>query len=244
MKLTILGKYGPYPKTGGACSGYLLQAGALNLMLDCGSGTLSRLQYHCAIHDLSAIVLSHLHSDHMADMLVLRYGLPAMLADGRLAEPLPLYMPAEPADVAGVLIDAGVFAVHTVKGGDVLTLEDATLRFYSTRHLVPCNTVRIEHGGASFVYSGDLNTTPGFEDFARGADFLLIDGCLSCARWSDKAPHLSSELAAQVAASAGVGRVVLTHIHPEIDESVLLDEAHRAHPLAELAQEGACYQIG
>ena len=84
MKLTILGKYGPYPAAGGACSGYLIEQGGNHVLIDCGSGVLSRLQQVCKIHDLSAIVLSHLHSDHMADMLVLRYALEIGKARGIL----------------------------------------------------------------------------------------------------------------------------------------------------------------
>ena len=75
MKLTVLGKYGPYPAANGATSGYLLQSGNENVLIECGSGVLSRLQRFVALNDLSAIVLSHLHSDHMADMLILRYAL-------------------------------------------------------------------------------------------------------------------------------------------------------------------------
>ena len=44
MKLTVLGKYGPYPPVGGATSGYLLQSKNQNVLLDLGAGTLARLQ--------------------------------------------------------------------------------------------------------------------------------------------------------------------------------------------------------
>ena len=91
MKLTILGKYGPYPAAGGACSGYLIEQGSTRVLIDCGNGVLSRLQQVCKIKDLSAIVLSHLHSDHMADMLVLRYALEIGRVRGILdMDPIPL----------------------------------------------------------------------------------------------------------------------------------------------------------
>lgn len=38
MKLTVLGKYGPYPAVGGATSGYLLETGKASFVLDMGSG--------------------------------------------------------------------------------------------------------------------------------------------------------------------------------------------------------------
>ena len=35
MKLTVLGKYGPFPKSNGATSSYLLQVGGKNILIDC-----------------------------------------------------------------------------------------------------------------------------------------------------------------------------------------------------------------
>ena len=46
LKLTILGCYGPYPKAGGACSGYLLEDETTKILIDCGNGVLSRLFLH------------------------------------------------------------------------------------------------------------------------------------------------------------------------------------------------------
>ena len=43
MRLTILGMNGPFPAPGGATSGYFLAAGATNIALDLGCGTLARL---------------------------------------------------------------------------------------------------------------------------------------------------------------------------------------------------------
>ena len=77
MRLTILGNNGPYPAPGGACSGYLLESdsGRTSLLLDCGPGVLAQLTQRVAVEDLDAIALSHLHYDHMSDMLPLHYAL-------------------------------------------------------------------------------------------------------------------------------------------------------------------------
>lgn len=83
MKLTVLGKYGPYPRAGGATSGYLLAEGRTNLLVECGSGILSRLQQCIPLGEISGIVLSHLHSDHIADMFILRYALQILQQRGR-----------------------------------------------------------------------------------------------------------------------------------------------------------------
>ena len=57
MELTVLGKYGPYPKAGGgAASGYLVKNGGDSLLLDMGSGTLSRLLSSVDLKNLGGIL--------------------------------------------------------------------------------------------------------------------------------------------------------------------------------------------
>ena len=101
MKLTILGNNGPYPCAGGACSGYLLSSdsGRTKLLIDCGTGTLANLSKHLAWDALDAVILSHLHFDHMSDMLPMQY---ALQFHSR-AEALPVYAPLTPAPVRALL---------------------------------------------------------------------------------------------------------------------------------------------
>lgn len=238
MKLTVLGKHGPWPKAGCACSGYLLEAGGRHILLDCGCGVLGRLQCHCPIERLDGIVLSHLHSDHMGDMLVLRYALPIIKKDK-----LPVFLPAEPSDIAGVILSDKSFDCRTVAAGDFVSFIGLKIAFFPVRHPVPCNAVKIEHEGKTLVFSGDMNTTPGFEEFAKGADLLLIDGCFLKKDWNEGLPHLSAALAADIGLRAGAGKLLLTHMRPVDDEAALLQEARRVNPAAEAAQMDASYEV-
>ena len=86
MKLTILGKWSPYPPAGGACPGYLVEADGVRILLDCGSGVVSSLHRVGTAFDLNAIVISHLHPDHFTDIYPLRNE----LAYGRLPEDLTI----------------------------------------------------------------------------------------------------------------------------------------------------------
>ena len=54
MRLTVLGNNGPYPAPGGACSGYLLESdsGETKILLDCGTGVLSRLTDRISLDEL------------------------------------------------------------------------------------------------------------------------------------------------------------------------------------------------
>ena len=95
MFLTVLGRHGPYPRAGGACSGYLIEDGATRVLVDCGSGVLSRLLGILRAEELDAIVLSHLHFDHCCDLFVMLYALDFQdVPEGREKVRVPLFTPA------------------------------------------------------------------------------------------------------------------------------------------------------
>ena len=116
MKLTILGNNGPYPAPGGACSGYLLSSdsGNTNVLLDCGTGVLSNLSRHLPWESLSAVILSHLHYDHMSDLLPMQY---ALQFHPRSA-PLPVIAPETPSEVRR-LLDAPAYALLPMEERDI-----------------------------------------------------------------------------------------------------------------------------
>ena len=55
---------------GQACSGYLVQSADTKIWVDCGPGTLGNLQHHIALSEVDAIVVSHHHPDHCAELPV------------------------------------------------------------------------------------------------------------------------------------------------------------------------------
>jgi len=96
MKLTVLGCWAPYPRAGGACSGYLVQVGETNILLECGNGVLSNLQKYLDFRSLDGVIISHLHPDHVMDLFCLRHAVEgARRTDSRLST-IPLYLPAHP----------------------------------------------------------------------------------------------------------------------------------------------------
>lgn len=91
MKVTIIGCWGGYPKVNEASSGYLFEEDGFKLLVDCGSGVLSKLQQHVVPEELNAVLLSHYHADHIADIGVLQHALLIQKDLGKEVTTLPIY---------------------------------------------------------------------------------------------------------------------------------------------------------
>ncbi len=245
MQLTVLGCYGPYPPAGGACSGYLLEESGYRLLIDCGNGVLSRLQQHLPLVKLDGVLISHLHSDHVSDLMVMRYGLEAALSRGERSAPLPLYAPPEPAAEYRRLPYKNAYQVEPLQAGRSLQLGPFNITFQETVHALPCLAMRLESRDAVLVYSADTEYYPELADLARGADLFLCEANYQNEDMAQNPPnHLSSAQAAQIAAAAGVKRLLLTHLHPERERERSLEQARVIFPEVAVAREGAQYQVG
>lgn len=73
MKLTVLGYYGGYPTNNIGTSSYLLESDSFHLLLDAGSYSLLTMEKYVDPLDLDAVLLSHYHHDHIADLGVLQF---------------------------------------------------------------------------------------------------------------------------------------------------------------------------
>lgn len=241
MRLTILGNNGPFPAPGGATSGYLLQAGNIRLCFDLGSGTLSRLTGLTPPEELNALLLSHWHYDHCADVLPLIFRLEACAE-----QLLHLYAPVDEASPVRKAVQAcRKIVLHDVQPGDSVTLGNGSLQVtvHAARHPVPAVMYRVSDGVRTFCYTGDTNAVEGLTNFAAQADFLLADGLFTESAWAEGKPHLSAAMAARLARDADVRQVVITHLNPTIDPDTLLREARAVRLDATLAGIGETYEF-
>ncbi|MGH2418773.1 MAG: MBL fold metallo-hydrolase, partial [Candidatus Limnocylindria bacterium] len=65
MRLTVLGRSPARPNPGEACAGYLVEGGGARLLLDIGPGIVAQLLQRHHPDDLDAVIVSHMHADHM-----------------------------------------------------------------------------------------------------------------------------------------------------------------------------------
>jgi len=245
VQLTVLGCYGPFPPAGGACSGYLLQEEGFKLLIDCGNGVLSRLQEVISYMDLHAVLLSHLHADHISDLMVMRYGLETAFNRGLRNEPLKVYAPPEPAVEFNRLTYKNAYSVKPLQSGQKLQIGPFSIQTAAGVHAIFSLAMRVKTASGDLVYSGDTEYFDRLELFAAETGLFLCEANFQEKDLENKLPnHMSASQAAVVAAKAGVKRLLLTHLHPESDPAVSLNEAEKYFPTAEIAREGESYKIG
>ncbi|MED5813104.1 ribonuclease Z [Mycolicibacterium sp. 050232] len=244
IEVTLLGTGSPIPDPERAGPSTLVRAGDQTFLVDCGRGVLQRLAAAgSGANQLSALLLTHLHSDHIADLgdVIITRWVSTFTPD---APPLPIIGPPGTAGVVDATLrafghDIGYriahhadlagppkVEVHEYTDGAVWDHGGVQIRVAPTDHrpVMPTIAFRIEHGGASVVAAGDTVPCPSLDALADGAGALihtairkdLID-LLPQQRIRDICDyHSSVQEAAATATRAGVGILILTHYVPGI----------------------------
>jgi ribonuclease Z len=244
IEVTLLGTGSPIPDPNRAGPSTLVRAGDQTFLVDCGRGVLQRTAaLGVGANTLTALLLTHLHSDHIADLgdvLITRW---VSNFDPELP-PLPIIGPPGTAEVVENTLKAFSFdigyriahhadlttpppvEVEEVTDGVVWGRDGVRIRVAPTDHrpVAPTIGFRIEHNGASVVLAGDTVPCPTLDDLAAGAGALVhtairrdLIEALPIQRIKDICDyHSSVEQAAETAARADVGILILTHYVPAI----------------------------
>lgn len=229
MKLTVLGKYGPYEKAGGGMtSSYLLEDNGTTLLMDMGAGTLGRLLEVADVTKIDAVWFSHLHYDHTSDFLTFRY----LLED--LKHTITVYAHLDDSDWCRLLFDHPNFNVINVDESSVIQLGSLKLTFFEMKHTVPDYAVRIE-GTKTFVYTGDTMYTDTLMTAIDGADCVLAD-CSKPVGFNG--PHMTADKAIEIHKQTGI-KIISTHLSPDYSP----DEYYKDFDGIEVAQEMKTYFI-
>ena len=234
MELTILGSGTAVPSPRRAAPGYLLRVGRDLVVLDTGPGTMGRLLQHgVSPHEVSHILYSHTHLDHMGE-------LPSWLFAGRIPEagrtsPLTICGSAGFMRVLDSLrgtfghwLDAQTYRLDLVTldgaGSSTAVFSGWSVRAARVSHIESSLAYRIEDAsGRSLVYSGDTDVCEGIVDLARDADLLLIESSFPDDRKVDG--HLTPGEAGEIARRARARKVALTHFYPACEGVDMLGSA-------------------
>lgn len=236
-EVIVLGGASAAPNPGQGCSGYLIQLGAAHIVLDLGPGTLPELRRHTRLERLDAIVVSHLHVDHILDLVALWWGW--LYHPVPLPKPIPLFVPpGGGARLRQILATFGrddeaerfftdICAVTEYDPERVLTIAGVTIRFAPTVHYIPCWAVRLENDAGIVAYTADTGPSADLVPLALDADLLIAEAMLP-PDFSGDPPGRGSSTpaeAARLARHAGAKRLILTHRWAEDDPGAAIAAA-------------------
>jgi len=242
IAVQVLGSGGPeITYNDRASSGYLVWVdGAARIMVDAGAGTAANFGRSGArIEDLDAILLSHLHVDHSAD-------LPALVKAsffGSRRDNLPLFgptgnqvMPATSEYVQALFgatgayrylsgfADSSINSAYNLVVDDVIATGRTVVRALSNDVLavraipvshgpLPALAWRVDIGEYSVTFSGDMSgareTLP---ELARDTDLLIAHNAIpQTAKGGVTKLHMRPSTIGEIASQAQVGQLVMSH---------------------------------
>jgi len=242
IDVILLGTGSPMVDPHRAGPATLVQAGGQTFLVDCGRGVLMRAAaMGVGAANVSALLLTHLHSDHitdLSDVITTRW------ISTFTRTPLPVYGPPGTAAVVEAVLaslapDIGyrvghhaditeppTVEVHEVTEGTIWDVDGVTVTVGLTDHrpVEPTIGFRVEFSGAAVVVAGDSVPCASLDTLSAGADALVhtairkdLVELVPNQRLRDILDyHSSVEQAADTAARAGVGTLILTHYVPAL----------------------------
>lgn len=241
IALLILGTGGAVPTRDRSPSASWLTIDGRSLLVDPGPGALARLVQSphgpATLDDVDAVLLTHLHLDHCADLAPLLFALHSVVLVSR--RPLQIIGPRGLAAYLDRLRDlygdwltprSRPLEVLEVAGGDTLRPGfggrwsvggpdgAGSLEAFAVEH----GEVRFsrenlgwrarDRDGRTLVLSGDTGPCPSLTAAATGADLLVVE----CSTPDELAVdgHMTPSRVGALAAAARPRRVVLTHVYP------------------------------
>ena len=233
MRVTVVGCSGSLPGPDSSASCYLVEADGFRVLLDLGNGASGPLQRYADLGAIDAVLLSHMHPDHCADVCSL-YIYRTYHPDGR-HPPIPVYGPRGVAERMASMYGRepepglrGAFDFtewvtgKTSVGPFAVTVERVA-------HPVEAYGMRIEYDGGTLMYTGDTGPCDALPGLVAGADVLLSEASFHEGTAHAPDVHLTGREAGEYAAQAGAGRLVVTHIPPWNDAQRTLAEAASAY---------------
>lgn len=257
MRFLFLGTSAAVPSRERDTTSLAFMVAAAAVLVDCGGSPVQKLR-RAGIDPLvlTHVIVTHIHADHA-------YGLPSLVQNLRsLRREAPLALVCRPEHVDPLRALLEVFRLWRREGMFDLTFVpvepdrqalafergDLAVTTAPNEHgAMPNFAVRLaERGGGTIVYSSDTRPCDAVVTLARGADVLIHDATFGSRDRESFGFHSSAEEAGDVAARAGVRRLILAHLdasyHGDVD-ALAAEARKRFGGVVEVARELVLYEV-
>jgi ribonuclease BN (tRNA processing enzyme) len=237
MEITVVGSGTVVPRLQRRQSCVVVRAGGETLVFDLGSGAVrGMLRSDLDPFMVDRIFFTHFHPDHTVDVVPLLFSIKYGAQEERTS-PLHVSGPEPFLRFWGSLMEvwgqwmAGdyptLISELPYECPSPIDLAGSRLSWAPAEHRPESIAYRLDADGGAFVYTGDTEYSESVVGLAHGAHTLLIE----CS-FPDDAPvpgHMTPSGVARIASESGVGRVVLTHLYPAVDNASLFAEVGRGY---------------
>jgi ribonuclease Z len=236
MTITLLGTGTPILNINRFGMSTLVQAGSQKLLFDAGRGASIRLhQARVPLRDISAIFVTHLHSDHVTGLPDLYATAPLPTDDGRRKVPLEIWGPEGVDDLARgielmfiennrirlvgkeINVESTKISAHALppEGGIVFQKDGVVVTAFLVDHghAKPAYGYRVDYAGHAVVLSGDTTYAPNLVSNAKGVDLLIHCLAIASRRLEAAAPDYVNHFYEYLANPEMIGRI-LNEVHP------------------------------
>lgn len=260
MRIVILGSGSPRPDLTRSQPSVYLEENGFSCLIDCGDGTVQQLLRHGVdIAQVTAILFTHLHSDHtlgygqfllggwsLGRRTLAVFGPPATQSFHQawldtLYAPDVSYRLAIGRTGRGLTEDV---VIREAQGHGQFTLGPFRITHLPVVHSIATFAYRIEsEDGDIAVISGDTAYYEPLADMARGSHLLIHEACLAPTplydpgldkpgevSWRELTRyHSTPEEAGRIARQAGVAQLILTHFLPHVDVTATITRCRESY---------------
>lgn len=244
MEVRLLGSGGFMPSDRRETGCALLRKDGAALAIDAGSGARRLVSERGLLHgvDRLHVVLTHFHLDHTLGLFYLvDAGVPIDVwaageaLEGTPTEALLTRLLGSPFAPEGFLYS---FTFRELPVGETPVGPFSVRTRIQRRHSNPTLALRVDE---AIAWCTDTAYDEANVDFVRGAHTLFHEA-FRPGDETDDPTHTAAGKAGRLAADAGVQRLVLIHVDPELgDDEVLLQQAREQFAATEIGRDGASF---
>lgn len=180
------------------------------------------------LSDLDAVVLSHFHHDHIADIGVLQYSRVVDMNLNKTNQPLHIYAHQDDPQAFQQLGKKPYAEVYSYTTAAPLSIGAFTFTFAKTTHPSPCYAMRItSQERKTIAYTADTTYEEKLIPFIKNADLLIAETSFYENQDAKPYGHMNSKESSTLAEKGEVKSLLLTHLPHFGEHEQLIVEAKK-----------------